>query len=366
MKCECQDISKELRKYISNLDDYKVNALLRNYTDKSVKYLKLLFRDECKKVGSVEYEGVEFVNLFELYCLKCYFLADYWIFKEHTPQFKSVFMDIIENEMTKEEIEIMWYGHYVGNWFSFAPRLKEKFQTMPSSDKMMDDLVESIIMHPVLDEDEEQATRVIAERYRLVTLPIYVQEKCVMAGLKLPSISLASEMVNAFATLFNNDYGNILEPTGQTCNLSMVEGAILPYIKFMGYSLCGRQEDDYPAIESDDETSFYEQNENVFIKLLDTSFYNYYLYRYSSLSGYQRNNYIDAVKLLFFETLQDLAPQLDDVNLNDERKLIVTVFAEKADCYTHMFALYLQGIQGKEMRIRDEFATTFPLISHLL
>lgn len=49
MNCECQDISKELRKYISRLDEHKLNTLLRDYTDKTVKYLKILFQDECKK-----------------------------------------------------------------------------------------------------------------------------------------------------------------------------------------------------------------------------------------------------------------------------------------------------------------------------
>lgn len=359
------EFSQKLRKYISDLDDYSTEVLFREYTDRTVKYLKILFRKKCEEKGADGYEGIEFRNLFEIYCIKCHFQSDYWIFHDYMPIFKNLFSEIIDGELSKEEIEIMWHGHNSGRWFSFVLRGNEELQESPSWEKMKDDLIESIIIHPVLDDEEEKMACEIAEKYRLITLPIYVQERCVLAGLKLPSFDLATEMVYSFSLLFSHDYGNILESSGKTNDLSIVKGAILPYIKFMGYSLCGRQTDDNShIIEADDEIDFYERNKDVFIKLLDASFFNYYLYRYSGLKGYQKSNYLEAVKLLYFESLQALAPQLADINLNDERELIVTVFAEKADCYTHIFAVFLQGLQGKEVRIRDENATVFPLLSH--
>lgn len=363
IKSEQPQFSLKVKEYISNLDAYKTEVLLRDYTDKSVKYLKHLFKEECSKIGTVESEGVECINLFELYCIKCYFPAVYWIFNDHLPKLKQIFVEIIQRELSKEEIEIMWHGHYRGHWFSFAPNKRNEIQST-SFEQMVDDLAESIIMHPALDDDEEKNANEVAERNRLLTLPIFVQERCVLEGLKLPSFALATEMVSAFALLFNNEQGDIWKTTGKTYNLSIAEGSIIPYIKFIGYSVCGRKsDDDSPTIEDDETIVFYEKNKEIFIKLLDASFHNYYLYRYNSLSGYRKNNYLDAVKLLYFETLQELGPQLDDVKLGEERELVITVFAEKADCYTHIFAVYLQGLQGKEVRIRNEIATVFPLLS---
>ena len=365
MDCGCNNFSVELKNHISNLDDYRTERLLRDYTDKVVKYLKLLFIEECKKVGPVEVGGIEVSDLFELYCIKCYFLADYWIFHEHLPKIKKIFVEIVERELSEEEIEIMWYGHYIGKWYSFAPHGREEVKAIPSLKQMISDLAESIIMNPVLEDNEEQMAHEVAERNRILTLSIYVQERCVWEGLTLPSLTLAIKMVEAFACLFNDDYGNILETEGKIHNYDIVQGAIIPYIKFMGYSVCGRKsDDDSPTIEGE-EIDFFEQNSAVFIKLLDASFYNYYLYSYSSLSDIRRKNYLDAVKWLFFETLQDFGPQLDDIDLNNERNLIITTFAEKADCYTHIFAIYLQGLQGKGVRIREEIASVFPLIAHL-
>ena len=160
----------------------------------------------------------------------------------------------------------MWYGHYQGRWLSFAPHDRAEAQTKPSLNKMISDLAESIIMHPVLDDNEERVARAAAERNRLLTLPIYVQERCVWEGLTLPSLALATKMVNVFSILFNNDYGNILETKENPHNYGIALGAIIPYIKFIGYSVCGRQpDDDSPTIEEDEEIAFYEQNKDVFI-----------------------------------------------------------------------------------------------------
>ncbi len=363
MGYEGSEFSNELKKYISKLDAYTTDELLRSYTDRTVKYLKQLFKEKCKIIGPVEYEDVDIDNLYEVYCIKCCYPITKFIFQEHLPKFKSIFLDIIDNELLTEEIEIMWYGHNSGHWFSFIMHSTEKLKTSPLLEKMKDDLAESIVVEPALEDDEKELFRAVAERNRCVTLPIYIQERCVLEGLKLPSFSLAYKMTEAFALLFNNDYGNIYESTGHNYDLSIIEGAIIPYIKFIGCNVCGRQPgDETHIIESEDEIEFYEKNKNILIKILDTSFYNYYLYRYNALTGYRKNNYLETVKFLFSETLQDLGPQIEGFNLIDDRELIITTFAENADCYTHIYAVFLMGLQGKELRIRDELATVFPLM----
>ena len=70
-----------------------------------------------------------------------------------------------------------------------------------------------------------------------------------------------------------------------------------------------------------------------------------------------KKNFLHAVKYVFFETLQELGPELYEVNLVDESDLIINTFTELADHYTHIFALFLMGINGKEFRIRNEFST---------
>ncbi len=364
MNPKSKDTGKELKKYLLGMENSEIDFLLSRAAKRAADGLVPKIREECRKSEVINHEGVACRNLFDLYCVNFRYrdpLGEFW---EELEKIRWLAMDVISRELMQSEIELLWFGNYCGDWYSFYHKRKEDCEVVPEREEMLGNLADDLFMAPLyLKEELAQMFLEGSERNRRLALTMFMKIECVMDEIKMPSFSLAYDMLEAIAIaigVLDETHIDILQSTGNPEDLIRAEERIAPYIKFIRHVIHGPMEKEAPPEEAFDEAMFYEELKDKLIQILDASFHNYYLYRYAGLTEEEKRPFLAGVKFLYQETLRELQPQLMESNLYEETRLILMTFAEKADCCTHVLAVYFSGLMGRELRIRDETATIFP------